>query len=160
MEYNDNIFPTLEDYEKMAKAYSSALQQKGFVFVKLTEEDYSFLLDEIFEIYFKLRASYRFLNGFLDSNRFLDLTNSQIEELRDMFKYTKNRGFQVRVNRTKCFLNSISLESKLLYKLNELAQKSEQYDAISKLANDRLMLSIENYAVHGTFANTSNLSYN
>lgn len=160
MEYNDNLSPTLEEYENMAKAYSSALQQKGFIFVKLADEDYSFLLDEIFEILFKLRASYRYLGTFLDSNRFLELTNTQIEDLRNIFKYSKNRGFQVRLNKTKCFLNSISLEAKLLYKLNELAQKSEEYASISKIANDRLLLIYENYVIHGTFANINNLNIN
>ena len=158
MEYNDNLFPTQENYEKMARAYSSALQKQGFVFIKLADEDYTFLLDEIFEILFKLRSSYRYLNSFLDSNRFLDLTNLQIEEMRTLFNYQKNRGFQVRVNKTKCFLNSLSLEGKLLLKLNELAQKSDLFTQLSKIANDRLMLMVENYAIQGTFSNTSNLS--
>lgn len=159
MEYNDEQFPTQENYEKMARAYTSTLQHQGFVFVRLQDENLTFLIDEVFETLFKLRASYRQLGTFLDSNKFLDLTNNQIEELRDMFNYSKNRGFQIRVNKTKCFLNTISLEAKLLLKLNELAQKSEQFEKLSKLANDRLLLIIENYTIHGTFANIGNLSF-
>lgn len=159
MEYNDDQLSTQENYERMARAYASALQQQGFVFVRLQDENISFLIDEIFENLFMLRASYRYLGTFLDSNKFLDLTNNQIEELREMFNYTKNRGFQIRVNKTKCFLNAIALEAKLLVKLSELAQKSEQFEKLSNLANARLMLTIENYTIHGTFANIGNLSF-
>ena len=157
MNYNDEASPTLENFENMARAYSEKIKNEGFVFINLNDQDYSFLLEEVFDILFKLRASYRFLNGFLGSNLFLDLTEEQIKDLRDLFDYTKNRGFRVQTNNTKCFLNTVSLESKLILKLGDLAKKSDHFSAISSIINKRLVLIANNYQVDGIFNNLSNL---
>lgn len=159
MVFDDNLSPTPEEFEKMAKAYSSTLKDKGFVFVNLLNEDYSLLLDEIFEILFKLRSSYRFLNGFLGSDKFLDLTENQIDQLRSLFNYTKNRGVRVKANSTKCLINTISLENILTLKLFELAKKTELLPQIVKMIKDRLTLSFENYKIEGIFNNLVNLGF-
>lgn len=159
MEYNDELIPTPENYEKMAKAYSNALKEKGFVFIRLSNEDFCFLIDEIFDILFKLRSSYRYLKGFMGSDKFLELNEEQIEELRDIFSYSKNRAFQIRTNKTKCFLNTVSLETRLILKLNELAQKSEYFEKLSSIASKRLLLSTELYSIEGIFNNLTNLSF-
>lgn len=149
MEYNDSKIPTLEDYEKLAKAYAESLKDKGFVFIRLDNENYNFLLDEVFDILFKLRATYRFLGTFLEANQFLELTNGHIEKLRNLFDYKKNRGFRIRGDRTKAFLNSVSLENRLIIKLNSLAQKSDFFNELSQLCLERLHMSAENYKIEG-----------
>lgn len=159
MVYEDNLSPTPEEYEKMAKLYSNNLKEKGFVFVNMFDEDYSLLLDEIFDLLFKLRASYRFLNGFLESDQFLDLTEKQIDNLRNMFGYTKNRGVRLQTNITKCLINTISLEGVLTLKLLELAKKSGHLQQILKIIKDRLNLSFENYRIEGIFNNLKNLGF-
>ena len=159
MVYDDNIFPTPEEFENMAKEYSNAVRQKGFIFVNMFFEDYSLLLDEIFDILFKLSASYRFLNGFLGSDDFLNLTEEHIDKLRQMFDYKKNRAVQVKTNNTKCLLNTISLENLLTLKLFELAKKSEKVIEIFKIISDRLKFSNENYKIEGIFNNLINLSF-
>lgn len=151
MEYNDELHPTPDEYEKLARAYSASLKDKGFVFIRLDMEDYNFLLDEIFDIMFKLRASYRALNKFLESDRFNDLNEEQIAKLRELFDYKKNRGFRIRSDKTKTLLNCISLESKLIMKLNQLAQKCDYFEEISKLCAERLRLSAEIYQIEGLF---------
>ena len=156
MLYNDENISTPENFEKMAKAYSDSLKEQGFVFFKISDEDYSLLLGEVFDILFKLRASYRFLGSFLESDKFLSLTEKQIDYLRTLFSYNKNQGYIVKTNNTKCFLNNISLESLLILKLNILAQKSDYFQELSSLVNERLTLMHENYNIEGIFTNQLN----
>lgn len=158
--YNDDCLAGPEEFERMAKAYSNALKDKGFLFVSLNNENFDFLIDEVFDILFKLQSSYHFLNGFLGSDKFLELTKQQIEILRKEFNYEKNRAFKLRTNNTKCFLNNISLESKLLLKLGELAKKSGKFEEISSLCEKRILLLIENFNIEGIFNNLTNLSFN
>ena len=159
MEYDDELKPTPQMYAEMAKAYSATLKEQGFVFIRLSAEDYNFLVDEVFDLLFKLRSSYRFLKGFMESNRFFNLNEDQINNLRTMFKYTKNRAFQIRTNKTKCFINSIALENRLILKLNELAQKSDFYEEISLFISQRLSLTSEAYSIEGIFNSMSSLSF-
>ena len=114
----------------------------------------------VFEILFKLRSSYRFLNGFLGSDDFLDLTEKQIEILRKIFNYDKNRSYRLVTNKTKCFLNNISLESKLLVKLSELAKKSDNFLELSSICEKRLLKLSENFNIEGIFNNLNNLTIN
>ena len=159
MQYDDELRPSPENFAEMAKAYSDSLKEQGFVFIKLTNEDYNFLIDEVFELLFKLRASYRYLRGFMGCDKFALLNENQIDFLRTLFKYSKNRGFQIRTNKTKCFINTFALESRLILKLNELAQKSEYFQELSTLVNSRLTLAQENYLIEGVFNNSINLSF-
>ena len=159
MDYQDDKCPEIQTYEEMAKAYSNSLKDKGFVFIRLDNEDYSFLLNEVFDVLFKLRSSYRFLNGFLGSSDFLSLTEKQIEELRKLFDFKKNHSFQLRTNKTKCLLNTISLEANLLLKLNTLAQKSDYFKELSSIASERLLLLHQNYKIEGIFNNLANLNF-
>ena len=44
--YDDELLP--ENFEQIAKAYSKTLKNKGFVFVRLEEEEFNLLLCEVF----------------------------------------------------------------------------------------------------------------
>ena len=160
MEYDDEKLPSLDAMAEIAKAYSNNLKQQGFVFVKLSDEEFSFLIEEVFDLLFKLRSSYRALNGFMGSQKLYELNEMQINELRNLFQYKTNRAFQVKTNKTKCFINTFSLECKLILKLNDLAYKSEQVEKISKLLNQRLTFLSENYEIYGVFSNLKTLSFN
>ena len=159
MEYDDEKLPSLEVMPELAKAYSNSLKEQGFVFIKLSNEEYSFLIDEVFDTLFKLRSSYKFLNNFMESKKLYNLNEEQIDILRDLFSYKTNRAFQVKTNRTKCFINTFSLEFKLVLKLNELAYKSEKIEEISKILNKRLQILAENYEIYGIFNNLKSLSF-
>lgn len=160
MEYNDNLFPTPEDYEKMAKAYNLSLKNQGFVFIKLNDENYAFLIDEVFDLLFKLRSMYKYLGSFMGADSCYKINEQQIENLRLLFNFNKNRLFQIRTNKTKCFLNCISCENLLNIKLSELAQKSGHIEELSKMIQERMLNLYENLKVEGVFFNLTNLSFN
>lgn len=147
MEYDDFACPTPDEYENLAKAYMQSLREKGFVFVSLEREEQKLLIDEVFDLMFKLRASYRLLGPFMGCDRFYKLNEEQIDTLRQMFDYHANRGFRVGWNKTKCLLNSISLENKLLIKMFMLAQKSEKYENLVALCFQRLRMSADLFEI-------------
>ena len=110
MDYNDEAMPSLENIEAMAKAYNISLKERGFVFINLEEEGKNLLINEVFDILFKLRASYRFLKNFLSSTKMLSLTDEHIDYLRKLFDIEDNRGYFVSTNQTKCFLEKFIYE--------------------------------------------------
>lgn len=143
MEYDDFVCPTPDEYENLAKAYMQSLRDKGFVFVSLENESQKLLVDEVFDLLFKLRSSYRALGNFMGCDRFYKLNEEQIDALRQMFDYRTNRGFRLGWNKTKCLLNCISLENKLLIKMFLLAQKSQEYESLVGLCFQRLRMSAD-----------------
>lgn len=151
MQYDDEAVSSVEQIEEMAKAYSGALKEKGFVFVGLEEEGKMLLLKEVFDILFKLRASYRYLGNFLSSMKMLSLTEKHIDELRGVFNFEKNRGHLVATNRTKCFLNSVALENLLSVKLLLLSQKTTEGDKIVSMLIERQSLCFENLEIQNAF---------
>lgn len=149
MQYDDEKMPSLENIENMAKQYSLSLKEKGFVFVCLDEEGKKILIDEVFDILFKLRASYRALGNFLDSQKILEITENNILSLRNLFEVETNRGFFVTSNQTKCFLNCISMESSLLIKLLLLSQKCEFGETLLSIIIERARFISKNLAISG-----------
>lgn len=147
MEYDDFVCPTPDEYETLARAYTSSLKEKGFVFVRLDSEGTGVLVDEVFDLMFKLRATYRALSSFMGADRFYELNEEQIEVMRKMFSYKQNRGFKMNWNKTKCFVNAISLENRLLIKLFLLAQKSDEYEELVGLCFQRLRMAADLYEV-------------
>lgn len=156
MEYHDDAMPSLNIVEEMARAYNLSLKQKGFVFVNLEEEGKNFLISEIFDLLFKLRASYRHLNNFLGLSSMLSLTEENIDHMRNLFDIEENKGYFVSTNQTKCFLNVIALEKILTIKLLLLSQKCEYGEELiaviierSKMLSQKLI--IENALAGKTF---------
>lgn len=147
MEYDDFVCPTPDEYEVLAKAYSDSLKEKGFIFVRLDNEGVNILIDEVFDLMFKLRASYRSIGNFMGCDKFYNLNEEQIDILRTKFNYKQNRGFKVNWNKTKCFLNAISLENRLLIKLFLLAQKSDEYEFLVGLIFQRMRLSADLFEI-------------
>ncbi len=147
MEYDDFVCPTPDEYEVLAKAYSDSLKEKGFIFVRLDNEGVNILIDEVFDLMFKLRASYRAIGNFMGCDKFYSLNEEQIDLLRSKFSYKQNRGFKVNWNKTKCFLNAISLENRLLIKLFLLAQKSDEYEFLVGLIFQRMRLSADLFEI-------------
>ncbi len=148
MEYNDFTVMSPDDYEVLAKAYSDSLKEKGFIFVRLDNEGEKILIDEVFDLLFKLRASYRVLGKFMGADKFYKLNEEQLELLRKKFDYKHNRGFRVNWNKTKCFLNSVSLENKLSIKMFLLAQKSDEFEFLVGLIFQRMRLSADLYEIN------------
>ena len=85
--YNDFLLP--ENFEVAAKEYSKKLKNKGFVFVKLQEEEFDFLINEILVLFEKMKACLKRLNLRFDSQKL----HSKIE--------TKGFPFQERWKRNE-----------------------------------------------------------
>lgn len=147
MEYNDEELPTLDSIAEMAKAYSFSLREKVFVFINLEAEGKNLLINEVFDILFKLRSSYRHLGSFLESSVMLSITEKHIDKLREFFDVEENRGFFVTTNQTKCFLNSISLENTLSIKLLLLSQKCDYNEEILSMIIERARAISQNLAI-------------
>ncbi len=156
MKYYDDEIASCESFEKMARSYSASLKEQGFLFIKLENEEFRYLVDEVFELFFKLKSSYGFMKKFMNSEEMNNLTEEQIEDLRSIFNFQKNKAFKIKTNLTKCFLNTLSLECELLYKLNLLAHKSEKISELSSLASDRLITMNKNLKIDNIFEQIRN----
>ncbi len=147
MVYDDEKVADLSQIENMAKEYSNVLKEKGFVFVNLNEIGKNILVKEIMEILFKLRASYRSMQNFLSSFSMYELTNKHIDNIRELFSIEENKGFFVRCNNTKCFLNSVALENRLITKLLFLSQKCSFADEVFSMIFERTNMLSSNLAI-------------
>ena len=59
-------------------------------------------------------------------------------------------------NKTKCFLNGISMENRLLIKMFLLAQKSDEYEKLIGLCFQRLPLAADLYEIGDVMSVTLN----
>ena len=126
---------------------------RGFVFVNLEEEGKNLLVSEVFDILFKLRASYRYLKNFLGSSKMLTLTDENIDYLRSLFDVEDNRGYYISTNQTKCFLNAIALENLLNIKLLLLSQKCEHGEKLVLLIVERAKKLSQNLVIENAISN-------
>ena len=121
MEYNDEQLLSPKEYEQLAKAYSLDMKKRDFAFVRLDKTDNTPLLKEIFETMNLIKSSLLALGNFLGTGALYTLNEQQIQNLELLFG-VEHEPFPCHVGRdkTKCFLNYLSLESKLLQKLKKL----------------------------------------
>ncbi len=147
MEYNDEAIVPFDKIEEMAKAYSSSLKEKGFVFINLEEEGKNILISEVMDLLFRLRASYRYNRNFLGAQRMLSITEKHIDNLRSIFLVEENRGYIISSNPTKCFLNAVALECELYTKTLLLSQKCEMGEELVSMIIERNRLLSNNLKI-------------
>ena len=92
MEYDDFACLKPDEYETLARAYASSLKEKGFIFVQLDSEGKEILIDEMFDLMFKLRASYRALGRFMGCDRFYALNEEQLALLREKLNLSHKKA--------------------------------------------------------------------
>lgn len=140
MEYNDEPILTINEYENMAKAYSDALKERGFIFVRVDHEMNEQMLQEMFDLFFKINRCLFVLGGFLNTASLYSLTDRQIKKLRMLFDYNEVMpNYQIKPDKTSCFLKYIALEFRLLKCLRNFDGHTN-YDAqIDKIISDRLI---------------------
>ena len=144
MEYNDEKLLSTQEYEVMAKAYSSALKRSGFVFVRLDESACDALVSEIFDILNKINSSLRTLGSYSELNKLLSLTEKQTLALQVLYpECSQENPLQVRGNKNLIFLNFLSLESELILKLLSLCEQSPFSSQLNKIITERLYLTKE-----------------
>ena len=129
-EYNDELLP--ENFEKIARAYSKSLKDKGFVFVKLQDEEFSLLVGEIMVLIAKMKACLTKLSKHLDSNKLKSRLDEYEDVLQKKFLNKKPHTFRCVENENSAFLSLVSIENILVLKLMSLSVKSGELE----LCND------------------------
>lgn len=139
MEYNDEKLLSVSEYETMAKAYSKNLRDKGFIFVQVDSEQNEAMLHEIFVNFLQLKSSLFFLGGFLNTGKLYSLNERHFKIFQTLYPEVRTtETFRVRGDKTKCFLNMISLESKLISSLLSLTDQSPYHDQLERMIYERL----------------------
>lgn len=150
MEYNDEKLLSIGEYEAMAKAYSQKLKEKGFIFVQIDAQENEALISECWELLRKIKSSLFYLGNFLGTGRMYSLNERQIKLFHTMFPDEEQViRYKIRGDKTKCFLNMLSLENQLIIKLLSLSNSSPFSSQIERMIDERLRLSSEIYKIKG-----------
>lgn len=150
MEYNDEQLLSISQYETMAKAYSQKLKEKGFFFVQIDASENNALACEIFELLLKLKSSLFHLANFLGTGRLYSLNERHIKAFQTLYPDCNQiNRYKIRGDKTKCFLNMLSLENELIAKLFMLSASSSFASQLERMINERLHLSSEIYKIKG-----------
>ena len=145
--YNDEKLA--ENFETIARAYSKSMKNKGFVFIKLEEEEFSLLLDEINVIFSKIMACLEHLKGYLDCNLLKEMTIQNQKEFSDKFNVRCKNQFENVENPTNCFLSLISLENMLTLKLMILSVKSGELEFCQGMITKRTRIYASSFSLEG-----------
>ncbi len=150
MEYNDEKLLSIDEYEIMAKAYSAHLKDKGFIFVQVDGRENEQLICDTYELFCRIKSSLLFLGNFLNTGKLYTLNERQIKTFQIMYpSCEQNISYKIRGDKTKCFLNLQSLESKLLSNLLSLSEQSPFSNQILRIIEQRLYLTSEIYKIEG-----------
>lgn len=140
MEYNDEKFLSIEEYQLMAKAYTDALKQKGFKLVTSLSPNEAEVLSLIEKLY-KAKALLLCLGGFLGTGRVYSLNERQIDKTLIIFDAQPFQQAKVKSrDKTKCFLEFLSNEFALINQLNLIAEQTSFEQEIKNMTTQRLNL--------------------
>ena len=132
--FNDELLP--ENFEKIAKAYSQSLKNRGTIFVCLHEHQCETLLSEILIIFAKMRACTDKLKNNVDSRSLLQQITQSENILQKKFGNKNPHSFVYVENENSSFLSLIGLENSLIAKLLLLAFESGELEmCISIITN-------------------------
>lgn len=147
MEYNDEKL--CENYEAMARAYSKSLKNKGFVFIKLEDEEFSLLLDEIIVLFGKILACLERLSECIDCRALTDLTKQNLSAFNEKFKRCFSRRYKCLTSPSESFLSLISLENTLTLKLMILSVKSGELEFCHEIITTRTHIYANSFSQEG-----------
>ena len=128
---------SVEDYEKMAKAYAEMLRKNGIQFINIAEDVDQNVISNITKIKSLLFA----LGGFLNTGKFYSLNERHINKLSIIFD--QDIPLPARLpyhDKTKCFLSFLSNEFALIQQLFSIVDKTRFDGDIKNIINDRLSL--------------------
>ena len=145
--YNDELMPN--DFEEMARAYSKHLKKKGYVFVKLEEEEFSLLVDEVLVLIAKMKASLLKLKKHLNSQKLLDRLDSFEIRISNQFENKKPHSFKCVENENQAFLSLISIENMLVIKLMSLSLKSGEIELCNEIIVGITSIFAESFDIQG-----------
>lgn len=145
--YNDEMMP--QDFEQIAKAYSKNMKKKGFIFIRLDEEEFKLLLGEVYVILGKMKACLEHLRSHIDSKELkCKLIDAEIA-LTEKFEYKKPHKFKCVEDKNTTFLSLISLENMLILKLMLLSIKSGELELCNKIITSITAIFAESFALEG-----------
>ena len=121
------------DFEEMAKAYSKNLKKKGFVFIRLEEEEFSLLVDEVLVLLAKMKASLIRLKNRLKSDKLMNRLEGFEEKLLQKFETKKPHNFKCVENENQAFFCFFSIENMLIIKLLSLSVKSGEIELCNEI---------------------------
>ncbi|MGN1201570.1 MAG: hypothetical protein ACI4R8_04900 [Candidatus Caccovivens sp.] len=145
--YNDEMLP--EDFEQIAKAYAHKMKDKGFVFIKLEDEERELLIGEIFVLIAKMKACLERLKKCLESDRLMCRLENAEEVLRERFSNKKPHKFNCVVKENDAFLSLISIENTLVIKLMLLSIKTEEYELCNSIITGITSIFAESFSQEG-----------
>lgn len=145
--YNDELLPN--DFEEMARAYSKHLKKKGFVFVKLENEEFSLLVDEILVLIAKMKACLLRLKKQLDSQKLMERLDSFEARISNQFENKKPHNFKCVENENQAFLSLVSIENMLVLKLMSLSLKSGEIELCNEVIVGVTAVFAESFDIQG-----------
>ncbi len=139
MEYNDDQILSLQDYEKIARAYANGV--RNFKIISLDNEESQKLIIPIFELLYSIKSCLFSLGGFLGTSKFYSLNERQIKKLAIMLDYNEQPDTQhAPRDKTRCLLKFLSNELVLIKNLSNFAEKSNYERQIREIIDARLTL--------------------
>lgn len=145
--YDDELMP--ENFEQIARAYSKSMKKKGFVFIRLEEEEFNLLLGEIYVLIGKMKACLEHLNSHIDGRELkLKLIDAEIA-LTEKFDHKKVHKFRCVEDKNTTFLSLISLENMLVLKLMLLSIKSGELELCNKIITSITAIFADSFALEG-----------
>ena len=140
MSYEDDKLLSIEEYEKMALAYSKA-RKNSEIFLKVEEIKNQSLIDDIFDDMAMIRTCLFNMAGFLNTSRLYSLNERQIKKMRVIFDYEKPlKTCKIKRDKTLNFLCFIGKEASLIKHLIDISTLSSFEQQLLNIINDRLSL--------------------
>ena len=148
MEYNDEKL--CDNFEAMARAYSKSLKNKGFVFIKLEDEEFSMLIDEIVILFNKIDACLDKLSERVDCRLLKEATEKNIVSFKQKFNNRHcDRRYRCLTSPSESFLSLISLENTLTLKLMILSVKSGELEFCHEIITSRTRIYADSFSQEG-----------
>ena len=138
MLYEDDKILTIDEYEKLAREYLTAIEENKIELINV--EDDSALIDEMFHSFACVSRALFCLGGFLNTSRLYSLTSKQIKTLQEIYSLKLPHVVLPSYDKTKLFLHFVGCESGLILSLIKLAKSSNNAQVLEKMISDRLVL--------------------
>ena len=139
--YKDEQILSVNEYEKIAKAYADALKKKRLKIVHSEDFFDERLVESIFEKFSIIKACLFALGGFMNTSSFYSLNERQMKKFNIIFDtYSfphKTAPFR---DKTKCFISFISNEFSLINDLIKIAEQSSFEEEIKNMTTQRLSI--------------------
>jgi len=145
--YNDELLP--DNFEQMAKAYSQSLKSKGFIFIRLEEEEFNLLLGEIFVLIEKMQACLEKLSKLFDSKKLKSQLDEAFVLLCKKFGNKKPHKFNCVEDESLTFLSLVAIENMLVIKLMLLSVKSGEFELCNQIITSICLVFAESFSCEG-----------